>query len=209
MLTLYFSPGACSTASHIGIEECGATYTEHPVYIAKGEQKTVEYAKINPRGKVPALAVGDRIITENTAILTYLARQHPAAKLLPADPVDEANCIATMAWFSNVVHPSYQRYVRTERFAVGEAALAIVKEMGKKSFWANLQEIDGMLAGKQWVMGEQFTVADGYCLVFYGWGLRAELPMTELKNYTAFKDRMLKRPKVMKVLQSEQSVLVK
>ena len=209
MLTLYFSPGACSTASHIGIEECGATYTEHPVYIAKGEQKTVEYAKINPRGKVPALAVGDRIITENTAILTYLARQHPAAKLLPADPVDEANCIATMAWFSNVVHPSYQRYVRTERFAEGEAALAIVKEMGKKSFWANLQEIDGMLAGKQWVMGEQFTVADGYCLVFYGWGLRAELPMTELKNYTAFKDRMLKRPKVMKVLQSEQSVLVK
>ena len=128
---------------------------------------------------------------------------------MPADPVDEANCIATMAWFSNVVHPSYQRYVRTERFAEGEAALAIVKEMGKKSFWANLQEIDGMLAGKQWVMGEQFTVADGYCLVFYGWGLRAELPMTELKNYTAFKDRMLKRPKVMKVLQSEQSVLVK
>ena len=107
------------------------------------------------------------------------------------------------------MHPSYQRYVRTERFAEGEAALAIVKEMGKKSFWANLQEIDGMLAGKQWVMGEQFTVADGYCLVFYGWGLRAELPMTELKNYTAFKDRMLKRPKVMKVLQSEQSVLVK
>jgi glutathione S-transferase len=209
MLTLYFSPGACSTASHIGIEECGASYTEHPVYIAKGEQKTPEYAKINPRGKVPALAVGDRIITENTAILTYLARQHPAAKLLPADAVDEANCIATMAWFSNVVHPSYQRYVRTERFAEGEAALAIVKEMGKKSFWANLQEIDGMLAGKQWVMGEQFTVADGYCLVFYGWGLRSELPMTELKNYTAFKDRMLKRPKVMKVLQSEQSVLVK
>ena len=69
MLTLYFSPGACSTASHIGIEECGAAYTEHPVYIAKGEQKTAEYAKINPRGKVPALAVDDRIITENTAIL--------------------------------------------------------------------------------------------------------------------------------------------
>ena len=209
MLTLYFSPGACSTASHIGIEECGATYTEHPVLIAKGEQKTPEYAKINPRGKVPALAVDGRIITENTAILTYLARLHPDAKLMPADPVDEANCIATMAWFSNVVHPSYQRYVRTERFAEGEAAQASVKDMGKKAFWANLEEIDGMLAGKQWIMGDQFTVADGYALVFYGWGLRGELPMAKLANYTAFKDRMLKRPKVMKVLQSEQSVLVK
>ena len=56
--------------------------------------------------------------------------------------------------------------------------------------------------------GDQFTVADGYCLVFYGWGLRGELPMTKLANYTAFKDRMLKRPKVMKVLQSEKSVLI-
>ena len=209
MLTLYFSPGACSTASHIGIEECGAAYTEHPILIAKGEQKTPEYAKINPRGKVPALAVDGRVITENTAILTYLARLHPQAKLLPADPLDEANCIATMAWFSNVVHPSYQRYVRTERFAEGEAAQASVKDMGKKAFWANLEEIDGMLAGKQWIMGDQFTVADGYALVFYGWGLRGELPMAKLANYTAFKDRMLKRPKVMKVLQSEQSVLVK
>lgn len=209
MLTLYFSPGACSMASHIGIEECGADYREHPVLIAKGEQKSAEYARINPRGKVPALAVDDRIITENTAILTYLARQHPAAKLLPADAVDEANCIATMAWFSNVVHPSYQRYMRSERFAEGEAAINIVREMGKKSFWANLEEIDGLLAGKQWIMGDQFTVADGYCLVFYGWGLRGGLPMAELAHYTRFKERMLQRPKVMKVLQSEQSVLLK
>jgi len=209
MLTLYYSPGACSMASHIGIEESGATYTERPILISKGEQKSAEYAKVNPRGKVPALDADGRIITENTAILTYLARLHPDAKLMPADPVDEANCIATMAWFSNVVHPSYQRYVRTERFAEGEAAQASVKDMGKKAFWANLEEIDGMLAGKQWIMGDQFTVADGYALVFYGWGLRGELPMAKLANYTAFKDRMLKRPKVMKVLQSEQSVLVK
>jgi glutathione S-transferase len=209
MLTLYYSPGACSMASHIGLEECGAAYTGHPVLIAKGEQKTAEYAKINPRGKVPALAVDGRIIVENTAILSYLARRYPEAKLLPADPVDEANCIGTMAWFSNTVHPSYQRYVRTERFAEGEVAIASVKDMGKKSFWSNLEEIDSLLTGRQWVMGDQFTAADGYCLVFYGWGLRAELPMSGLANYSAFKDRMLKRPKVMKVLQNEQSVLLK
>ncbi len=209
MLTLYFSPGACSMASHIGIEECGTAYTEHPVLLSKGEQKTADYMKVNPRGKVPALAVDGRIITENTGILTYLARRFPETKLLPADPVDEANCIATMAWFSNIVHPSYQRYMRAERFAEGDAAVASVKDMGKKTFWTNLEEIDGMLAGKQWVMGDQFTVADGYCLVFYGWGLRADLPMSTLAHYTAFKDRMLKRPKVMKVLQDEQSVLLK
>jgi glutathione S-transferase len=99
MLTLYFSPGACSMASHIGIEECGAAYTEHPVLIAKGEQKSTEYAQINPRGKVPALAVDGRIITENTAILAYLGRCFPEAKLLPTDAVDEASCIAPWRGF--------------------------------------------------------------------------------------------------------------
>ena len=97
MLTLYFSPGACSTASHIGIEETGAAYIEKPILLMNQEQKTESYLKINPRGKVPALQVGDRVITENTAILTYLARQFPKAQLLPTDPVLEAQCIGTMA----------------------------------------------------------------------------------------------------------------
>ena len=209
MLTLFFSPGACSMASHIGIEETGAPYVEQPTLLAKGEQKTAAYLKINPRGKVPALSVDGRIITENTAILTYLARQFPQANLLPADLVGEAHCIGAMAWFSNIVHPSYQRYMRPERFAEGEAAQATVKDMGHKSYWANLQEINSLLDGKDWMMGKQYTVVDPYALVFYSWGVRGGFPMKELAAYTAWKERMLKRPVVMKILQSEQNVLVK
>ena len=114
-----------------------------------------------------------------------------------------------MAWFSNIVHPSYQHTMRPERFADSDGAKAEVVAAGKKSFWANLQEIDGMLADREWLIGKQFTVADAYALVFYGWGTRSVYPVQELKNYTAWKDRMLKRPAVMKVLQSEQNVLVK
>ncbi|HSQ04404.1 MAG TPA: glutathione S-transferase family protein [Burkholderiales bacterium] len=209
MLTLYFSPGACSMASHIGLEETGADYEEKPTLLAKGEQKTAAYLKINPRGKVPALSVDGRIITENTAILTYLARRFPNKKLLPADPVSEAHCIGAMAWFSNTVHPSYQRYMRPERFAEGEAACATVKQMGQKSFMENCAEIDSLLQGKTWMMGDQYTVADPYGLVFYGWGVRAGFPMKDLKYYTAWKDRMMERPAVMNILQSEQNVLVK
>lgn len=207
MLTLYFSPGACSLASHIGLEETGAPYEVKPILLAKGEQKTEAYLKINPRGKVPALSVDGKIITENTAILTYLARRFPEKKLMPTDPVEEARCIATMAWFSNIVHPSYQRYMRPERFAEGEAAQATVKETGQKSFWANCQEIDSMLQGRDWIMGSQYTLADGYALVFYGWGVRGGFPMNELSAYTAWRDRMLKRPTVRKVLETEQNVL--
>jgi glutathione S-transferase len=209
MMTLYFSPGACSMASHIGIEETGAPYEEKPTLLPKGEQKTEAYLKINPRGKVPALSVDGKVITENTAILTYLARRFPEKNLMPKDPVEEARCIGTMAWFSNIVHPSYQRYMRSERFAEGEAAQASVKALGKKSFWDNLQEIDSLLEGRQWMVADQFSVADAYGLVFYGWGLRGELPMKELKNYTAWKDRVIKRPAVRKILESEQNVILK
>ena len=209
MLALYFSPGACSTASHIGLEEAGAQYEERLTPLAKGAHKTPEYMKINPRGKVPALEVDGTVITENTAILTYIAKRFPEKKLLPDDPLKQAQCISTMAWLSNTVHPSFTHFFKPDKYAAGEAAQADVKETGKKTFFENLQEVDGLLAGKQWIMGDQFTVADAYALVFYGWGVRAELPVKDLKNYTAWKDRMLARPAVRKVLESEGNVLVK
>src|SRR5919107_2652491 len=157
MMTLYFSPGACSLASHIGLEESGAPYELKPILLAKGQQRTDEYRKINPRGKVPALSVDGKILVENTAILTYLARRFPEKKLIPTDPAEEARCIATMCWFSSVVHPSFQRVNRPERFAENESAHAAVKENGRKSFWANCQDIDSMFQGREWIMGDDYT----------------------------------------------------
>ena len=206
MLTLYFSPGACSLASHIGLEETGAPYEAKPILLAKGQQRTEEYQKINPRGKVPALSVDGKILVENTAILTYLARRFPEKKLMPTDPSEEARGIGTMCWFSSIVHPSYQRVNRPERFAEGEAAHAGVKENGRKSFWANCQEIDSMFRGNEWIMGNDYTLVDPYALVFYGWGVRGGFPMKELGAYTAWQERMMKRPTVKKTVDAEQNV---
>src|SRR3954470_24451944 len=152
MLTLYFSPGACSMASHIALEESGAPYEEKPTLLPKGEHKKPEYLRINPRGKVPALAVDGQVIVENTAILTYVARRFPEKKLLPEDPVEQANTISTMTWLSNSVHPPYTHYLRPERFVEGEAAQAAVKEKGLKAFFEALGEVDALLQGKQWIM---------------------------------------------------------
>jgi glutathione S-transferase len=209
MLKLYFSPGACSMASHIGLEETGAPYEEQPTLLGKGENRTEAYLKINPKGKVPAVQIDGKVLTENTAILTYLAKRFPEKKLLPTDLLEEARCISTMTWFSNTVHTAYAHYFKPERYVEGEAAAASVKQAGKKAFFEALKEVDSMLQGKQWIMGDQYTVADAYALVFYGWGVRAELPMTELAAYTAWKERMLKRPTVRKILESEGNVLVK
>src|SRR4030095_2212668 len=116
MLTLYFSPGACSLASHLGLAETGTLYEAKPILLAKGQQRTEEYQKITPRGKVPALSVDGKVLVENTAILTYLARRFPEKKLMPTDPGEEARGLGTMCWFSSVVHPSFQRVNRPERF---------------------------------------------------------------------------------------------
>lgn len=210
MLTLFYSPGACSMASHIGLEESGAQYELKPVALAKGEQRSPEYLKVNPRGKVPALRLDDgSVLIENTAILTYLARRFPEKGLLPKDNVAEARCISMMAWLSNTVHPAFTHIFRPERFSEDQNALPSIKETGKKNFWAALQELDGIVAGKAWMQGDQFTACDPYALVFYGWGARIELPVKDLRNCAAWKTRMLERPAVRKVLEREQNILLK
>jgi glutathione S-transferase len=207
MLKLYYAPGACSTASHIGLEESGAKYDSQALSFAKSEQKTPEYLKINPRGRVPALVTDGGTIVENTAILDYVAATH-APQLMPSDPLQRARAISLMAWFSNNVHPSFTHISRPERFATDTNVFDHLKAVGRDNFHAAIKEIDGIIEGKQWILGDQFSVVDGYALVFYGWGKRIGLPVSELKNYTAWKERMLTRPAVKRVLEREQSVLL-
>ena len=156
---------------------------------------------------MPALVIDEGSIVENTAILDYVAAKY-APQLMPKDPVQRARAISLMAWFSNNVHPAFTHISRPERFATDQTMFDHLKAKGRDNFWAALQEIDGILAGKQWILGDQFSVVDGYALVFYGWGKRIGLPVEQLRNYTAWKDRMLARPAVRRVLEREQNVLV-
>ena len=90
-----------------------------------------------------------------------------------------------------------------------EAAQKAIGDTARNTYLAAMEEIDARLAGQQWMMGDQYTFLDPYALVFYGWGNRIEMPMADLKNYTAFKNRMLERPAVRTVLEKEQSPLLK
>ena len=209
MLTLYYSPGACSMASHIALEETGAPYTPQPVLIPKGEHQSPEYLKnVNPRGKVPALKTDDGVLTENVAILTYIARSFPHAKLLPEEPIGMARCLSHMAFLSNTVHAAFTHIVRPGRFAADESAQENVKATGRENAWKLLQELARLLGGQQWVLGSRYSVADPYSLVIYGWGKLNRMPVEELKSYTAFKGRMLQRPAARRVLEREESRLL-
>jgi glutathione S-transferase len=200
MLTLYYAPGACSMAPHIVLEESGEKYEPHRMDLSKGEQRSEEYLKINPQGRVPALGLGNgEALSENTAILPYLGKRFG---LWPTDPIAEAKALSRIGFFAGSVHVAHAHVGRPERYASDPALYPNIQEMGRKTFHGYLKQIDGMLAGRQWFF-DKYTVVDPYAFIFYVWGLRRELPVAELKNYTAFKDRMLERPAVRRVLEDE------
>jgi glutathione S-transferase len=207
MLILYYWPGASSLVPHIVLEEIGAPYERRLVNLAQGEHKGEAYLKINPHGKVPALAVDGTILTENVAILTYLAKQFPEAQLLPRGIIDEAQCISMMAWLASALHPTFAHIIRPERFATDTAAHANLKDTAREVFWDNCKEINRLLDGKLWTMGTQYTVCDPYALFFYDLGLRIKLPMDELATFAAFSKRMLERSAVCKVRGLEEGIL--
>jgi glutathione S-transferase len=200
MLTLYYAPGACSLASHIVLEESGEKYEGKRVDLAKGEQRTEAYLKIHPLGRVPALLLDDgQPLTENTAILPYLGKRFG---LWPKDPVAEAKALSIIGYFASSVHPAHAHISRPERYASDKSYFPDIQEQGKKTFHGYLKQIDGMLAGRQW-LSDQYSVLDPYGFLFYTWGVRRELPVAELKSYSAFKDRMLQRPAVRRIVEDE------
>ena len=200
MLTLYYGPGACSMAAHIVLEESGEQYTPQKVNLAGGEQRSADYLKINPHARVPALRLDDgETVSENTAILPYLGKRF---KLWPTDAKAETRALSLIGWFASSVHAAHAHVGRPERYTADQSAFPGIKEAGLKTFHACLQEIDGLLAGRQWI-GDSYSVLDPYAFVFYTWGVRRELPMSALKGYTAFKDRMVARPAVQRVLEDE------
>src|SRR5213596_3249644 len=132
MLMLYFSPGACSMAAHIVLEESGEKYQSQRVHFADAEQRSEAYLKINPQGRVPALVLDDgEPLAENTAILPYLGKRFG---LWPNDPVAEAKALSLIGFFAGSVHPAHAHVGRPERYSADPSAFPGIKEMGLKAF---------------------------------------------------------------------------
>jgi glutathione S-transferase len=200
MLTLYYAPGACSMAAHIALEEAAEKYEAKRVDLAKGEQRTEAYLKVHPMGRVPALLLDSgEPLTENTAILPYLGKRY---RLWPTDPLAEARALSLLGFFATNVHPAHAHISRPERYATDASHFPDLQAQGRKMLHGYLQQVDRMLANREW-LSDQYSVLDPYAFTFYAWGVRRELPMGELKNYTAHKDRMLARPAVQRVVEDE------
>jgi glutathione S-transferase len=202
-IKLYYAPGACSLASHIAIEEVGVPYETRRLDLAAGDQRKPEYLALNPRGRVPTVVVDGHVITENVGILSYFGGGYPKAKLWPKDTWHQAQLVSTMGWLSNTVHTTFGHIFRPQRYADGEGAQEAIKAKARATYSDLLNEIDRLLTGKKWCIANQYTVVDGYLLVFYRWGNRSNFPVKSLPNYSALIQRVMARPAVKKVMADE------
>ena len=206
MLKLYYALGACSLAPHIVLEEAGADYELVRLDLSAGEQRKPEYLRINPKGRVPALLTDRGALTENPAILGYVAEAFPAAKLAP---LDDSFAFGDMQAFNMflaaTVHVAFSHLSRPERYAEGEVATAAMKARAPKALKEYFSLVEAKLAdGRTWVHGENYTVSDPYLFLFSGWLKRDGLADPEIFPRTlAHWERVAARPAVRKVLADE------
>jgi glutathione S-transferase len=203
LLTLYYCDGSSSLASHIALEETGAPYEAQRIDIAKGEHRAATYLAINPRGRVPVLRLEDGdILTENVAILAYLGQRFPEVGLLPQDAARRAQRISLSAFFASSVRVAHRHIRQPHTYTPDQSAWPAIQDVGRKTFFAYLQEIDALIGDKEWLF-DAYSVCDPYALMFYWCGVRQKMPVHELHAYTAHKNRMLRRPAARRVLERD------
>ena len=197
-MKLYYSPGACSLSPHIVLQELGLKYT--PVLASTKSHKLqdgTDYYSINPLGYVPMLELDDgRRLHEGPAIVQYLADQAPEKKLAPANGTWERYKLQEwLTFIGTEVHKNFGPL-----FGQGSDE---AKNAAREKVLNRLKFVDGELAGKQFLMGDQFTVADAYLFTVTNWAGLTGIDISGLTNIVQFRERVGARPAVQAAMKAE------
>ena len=188
MLTLYYSPGSSSMATHIALHEVGVPFELRLTALHQDENRAPEYLAVNPEGKVPAQIVDGRALTEVAATLWYLARRHPEAKLLPqfGDVEAEARVISWMSFIAATIHPA--RRIGDDRW---REVFALAEQR---------------LGTQEWTV-DRYSIADIHLFRLYWRFVKTlEPPKGSYPNLSAHYDRMMARPAVQRTIAAEAAV---
>jgi glutathione S-transferase len=163
-LTLYFAPDSCARVPLIALEEIGRPYSLEVVAFMKGQHKSPEYLARNPKGKVPTLLVDGVALTENVAILTWLAERFPEAGLLPEseDGFARAGVLSDLAYCASGLHPIVTRLRIPQFFCDTADGSRRVFDMAEVAMRPNFELIDRRLAGNRWWYGDRWSIVDAY-----------------------------------------------
>ena len=174
--TLFYSPGACSLAPHILLEETGQVFDLKLVSSSTGATRRPEHLRINPKGRVPVLADGDWVLTEAPAILLHIALGHP--EFLPTEPDGLPRAIEWLNYLSGTVHSVSVRSIwRTENFSDDPAARETIVAKGRETLRANFAFIENRMDGRDYAVADAYSFVDPFLLVIFRWGNRMGVDM--------------------------------
>jgi glutathione S-transferase len=197
-MKLYYSPGACSLSPHIALLEAGLPYDLVKVDLrAKKLENGDDYLKVNPKGQVPALALDSgELVTEGPVIVQMIADK-AGKNLAPAR--DSAERYKLLEWLNYITGELHKNFGPMFSPVLGDEAKAFFKDrvMGKFKY------VDSQLAGRDYLMGQHFTVADGYLFTMLTWADRMKFDLSAFPNLLAYKTRVAARPKVQEALTKE------
>jgi len=198
-MKLYYFTGACSLASNIALREGGL-----PFELVKVDRRTrkaadgLDYDEVNPKGYVPALALDDgEVLTENVAVLQYIADRNPAAKLAPAaGTMERYHLVEWLAFINSEIHKNFSPLFR-------EGAHDEVKQYAGRLLSARLDYLHRAIGNRTFLMGEQFTVADAYLFTLLRWGRHVNVDIGRWPQLQRYAERVGARPHVIEALKSE------
>ena len=195
-MKLYYSPGACSQAAHILLHETQLPHDSEAVDIrAKKTASGGDYLAINPKGSVPALVIGDEVLTENGAVLQYIGDKAGNETLLPGAGMERYRVIEWLAYLGSEVHKSFGPLFNP---ASSDEVKASAREMVAKKF----DFLEQSLEGRDYLAGPSMTVADPYLFAMLGW-TNFGIDLAKWPNLAALRQRMEQRPSVQAVLRAE------
>jgi glutathione S-transferase len=204
MLTLFYALNTCSLASHIALEDSGAAYEAKRLNFAENDQRKLEYLKINPKGRVPALVTDQGIITETPAILAYIAQSFPKANLAPVnDPFRLGQIQAFNSYLCSTVHVAHAHRVRGYRWSDDEAAMETMKKKVPQNVGDCFDLIEREYFKGPWVMGADYMIADPYLFTIARWLEADGVDPKRFPKVLDHRNRMAERPAVKKVLARE------
>jgi glutathione S-transferase len=198
-MKLYYSPGACSLSPHIALLEAGLPYDLVKVDLkAKKLENGDDFLKVNPKGQVPALALDSgELVTEGPVIVQMIADKAAAKNLAPAR--DSAERYKLQEWLTYINSELHKNIGPMFSPVLADDAKAFFKDRATGKF----KYVDGQLAGKDYLMGKQFTVADGYLFTMLSWADRMKFDLAGLSNLKAYQARVGARPMVQEALTKE------
>lgn len=206
MMKLYYTPHTCALATHIALEEVGATYATTRIDFASNQQRSPDYLKINPKGRVPALVTDRGVLTETPAMLVFVAQSFPAAGLAPLDdPFAFAEVQAFNSYLCSSLHVAHAHRMRGSRWVdSGDAvAIAAMQRHVPQSVTAGFEQIEHDMLKGPWVMGERYTICDPYLFTLAQWMEADGVDLARIPRVVDHRRRMSERATVKKAIAQE------